>query len=261
MVSAYPRHDEASRNRGVPPGVSRSVCYVSAMTSRRLLPFAALLGAVLVLAAGCSENRPGDTRTVLPINAIAFNDSVAKGDTLFLKVQYVFHSTCERTARFEIQVVPGTSTYQVVPVAVHAAGDNCTGVNGSDVATLRVTDVGVGSRTFQVLGSNQTITANVIGGADSAFVRETGIAFRVLVEDATTGLPLPTALVTIRNVDDNSSVAEGTADTNGRFDFTAPCGADLPYVISAAGSGRSTNLVVHTPPARCGIPEFVVIRV
>lgn len=214
------------------------------------------------LTAGCSENRPADIRIVLPINAIAYNDSVGGGDTLYLKVQYTFSSTCEQRARFEIQVVPGTSIYQVVPVAVHAAGDPCTGVNGSDVATLRVTQLGNGTRTFQVLGSNQTITANVLGSTTPGFVKETGIAFRVLVEDATTGLPMPSALVTIRNVDDNSPVADGIADSNGRFDFTVPCGGtDLPYVISAAGASRSTNLIVHTPPARCGIPEFVVIRV
>ena len=237
---------------------------VRPMISGRLPKLAGLAASAMIAAgllAGCSENRPADIRTVLPINAIAYNDSVGGGDTLYLKVQYTFGSTCEQRARFEIQVVPGTSTYQVVPVAVHAASDPCTGVSGSDVATLRVTQLGNGPRTFQVLGSNQTITANMLGSTTPGFVKETGIAFRVLVEDATTGLAMPNALVTIRNVDDNSPVADGIADSNGRFDFTAPCGADLPYVISAAGASRSTNLIVHTPPARCGIPEFVVIRV
>jgi hypothetical protein len=232
------------------------------MTSRpirSLAALAAIVGAGLL--AGCSENRPGDIRTVLPINAIAFNDSVGQGDTLFLKVQYTYGTTCERTARFEIQAVAGTSTYQVVPVAVRDADAVCTGLNGTDVATLKVTDVGAGARTFQVLGSNQTITANVLGSADPNFVKETGIAFRVLVQDASTGLPIPNALVTIRDVIDNSPVADGVADANGRFDFTEPCGAPLEYVISAGALGRTTNLVVRTPPARCGTPEFVVIRV
>jgi hypothetical protein len=32
-------------------------------------------------------------------------------------------------------------------------------------------------------------------------------------------------------------------------------------VISASAGGRATNLVVRVPPARCRIPEAVVIRV
>ena len=38
--------------------------------------FLLLLALCLAVLAGCSEGRPGDVRTVLPINAIAYNDSV-----------------------------------------------------------------------------------------------------------------------------------------------------------------------------------------
>jgi hypothetical protein len=247
------------RNHGRGGGVSPVVCYVSDMT-RRL--FAVLALGLALAFAGCSENRPGDIRRVLPISAVAYNDSVAGGDTLYLKVQYAFTSTCEQHARFEIQAVAGTSTYQVVPVAVFQADDPCTGVNGTDIATLRVTDVGNGARTFQILGANQTITANVLGSTDPTFVKETGIAFRVLVQDAATGAAIPAALVTIRRLDDNFTLADGVADGSGRFDFTEPCpGAGIAYVVSAAASGHTTNMIVRTPPAQCGIPEFVVIRV
>lgn len=232
------------------------------MTSRSnpIARLAALAVAALVIA-GCSENRSGDLRKVLPINAVAYNDSVAQGDTLFLKVQYTYGTTCERTARFEIQAVAGTSEYNVVPVAVYRADQVCTGISGSDIATLRVTDVGSGPRTFHILGSNQVINANVIGSSDPNFVKETGIAFRIRVEDVSTGLPIPSALVTIRDLETNAPIADGSADANGRFDYTLPCGPNLSYVISAAASGRATNLIVRTPPARCGLPEFVVIRV
>lgn len=222
-----------------------------------------MCAALAVIAfAGCSENRPGDIRKVLPISAVAFNDSVAAGDTLYLKVQYAFTSSCEQVARFEIQAVSGTSTYQIVPVAVYPADKACTGINGTDVATLRVTDIGAGPRTFQVLGSNQTITANVLGSADPDFVKESGIAIRVLVQDQTTGVAVPGALVTIRRLADNFTLADGLANSSGRFDYIEPCtGSDLGYVVSVASAGRSTNLIVRVPPAKCGIPEFVVIRV
>ncbi len=227
------------------------------------LSLAALAALTLALAfAGCSENRPGDLRKVLPISAVAFNDSVGLGDTLFLKVQYAYTSTCEQTARFEVQAVGGTSTYQVVPVAVYAADQACTGINGTDIATLRVTQLGSGLRTFQILGANQTISVDVLASPDTGFVQDRGIALRVRVEDATTGNPIPSALVTIRRLADNFTLADGVADGSGHFDYRQDCtGSDLAYVVSAGASGRTTNLVVRVPPARCRIPEVVVIRV
>ena len=75
-------------------------------------------------------------------------------------MQYTYTSTCEKVAKFEITAVAGTSDYNVVPVAVYPADQACTGVNGTDVATLKVTDVGDGPRRFLINGSNQTIIAN-----------------------------------------------------------------------------------------------------
>jgi hypothetical protein len=221
----------------------------------------AALALILAVLAGCSEGRSGDVRTVLPINAIAFNDSVGGNDTLYLKVQYTYSSTCEKTAKFEIAAVAGTSDYNVTPVAVYPADQNCTGVNGTDVATLRVTDIGEGPRRFLINGANQTIIANVLGSASPIFVRETGIAFRIKVEDQA-GNTIPGALVQIRRLADNFTLADGAADGFGRFEYTEPCaGSDLEYVVSASANGRTTNLIVRVPPARCRIPEAVVIRV
>ena len=222
----------------------------------------ASLALVLATALGCSEGRPGDVRTVLPINAIAFNDSVGGNDTLYLKVQYSYTSTCEKVAKFEIAAVAGTSDYNVVPVAIYAADEACTGLNGTDVATLRVTDVGNGIRRFFIQGANQTIRADVLGSTDNIFVRESGIAFRVHVQDKDTGNAIPGALVQIRRLADNFTLADGAADGLGRFNYTEPCaGSDLEYVVSASANGRTTNLIVRVPPARCRIPEAVVIRV
>ena len=225
---------------------------------------AAILVLTIGLAAaasfGCSNNST-QVRKPLSINAIAFNDSVAGGDTLFLKVQYKFGTTCEQHARFEVNAVAGTSTYEIRPVAIYQTSDACTGVNGVDVATLRVTDVGNGPRTFAIIGANATLTADVIASTDPAFVKLPGIAFRVLVQDVTTGVAIPGAHVQIRNVIDGSTIDEGDADSNGRFTSIQACGPDLQYVVSVSASGRTENLIVRTPPARCGIPEAVVIRV
>jgi len=60
----------------------------------------ASLALVLAVLTGCSEGRPGDVRVALPINAIAFNDSVSGNDTLFIKVQYSYTSTCQKVAKF-----------------------------------------------------------------------------------------------------------------------------------------------------------------
>ena len=219
-----------------------------------------MLGALVL--AGCSEDSPVDQRTVLPINAIAFNDSVGDNDTLFLKVQYAFTTTCEKNAKFEISPIAGTPNYTVVPVAVYAADDVCTGVNGTDVATLRVTDLGDGPRQFVIAGANQSIIANVRGSDSPLFVRESGIAFRVVVQDRDTGFAIPGALVQVRRLVDNFTLADGAAGPDGRFEYIQPCdGTDLQYVVSASAGGRSTNLVVRVPPARCRIPEAVVIRV
>ena len=222
----------------------------------------AVLGALALAFAGCSDNTPPDTRVVLPINAIAYNDSVGSNDTLFIKVQYQFTTTCEKTATFEISVQPGTAIYDITPVAKYKADQVCTGTNGTDVATIRITDVGVGPRVFNVHGSNQTITANVLGGSSPIFVKDQGIAFRVLVQDQATGAAIPNASVQIRRLVDNFTLADGLADAQGRFDYREDCsGTDIQYVVSAGASGRNTNLVVRAPAARCGIPEFVVIRV
>ena len=228
--------------------------------TRRLPAVLAALAALVL--AGCSEDRPGDVHTVLPISAIAFNDSVGNNDTLFIKVQYAFTTTCEKTAKFEISPIAGTPNYTVVPVAVYQADEACTGVNGTDVATLRVTDLGDGPRQFVVAGANQSITANVEGSDSPIFVRESGIAFRVLVQDKDSGFAIPGAIVEIRRLVDSFVLAEGAAGLDGRFQYIQPCDdSDLQYVISASAGGRSTNLVVRVPPARCGIPEAVVIRV
>jgi hypothetical protein len=228
--------------------------------TRHFLAVLALVAAAVL--SGCSEGRPGDVRVVLPINAIAFNDSVAGNDTLFIKVQYTYSSTCEKIAKFEIAAVAGTSDYNVVPVAVYPADQACTGVNGTDVATLKVTDVGDGPRRFLINGANQTIIANVLGSTSPLFVKETGIAWRVKVEDKDTGVGIPGALVQIRRLADNFTLADGAADGFGRFEYTEPCaGSSLEYVVTASANARTTNLIVRTPPARCHLPEAVVIRV
>ncbi|MEP7027565.1 MAG: hypothetical protein ABI960_03120 [Candidatus Eisenbacteria bacterium] len=229
----------------------------------RLVSCAAAALLVALAFAGCSKSQSAQVRKVLSINAIAFNDSVAAGDTLFLKVQYTFGSSCEQVAHFEFTVVQGapTPTYQVVPVALYPASEACTGINGADVATLRVTDLGAGPRTFQVLGANGTLIANVIAGADTHFVADTGIAFRVLAQDVGTGAAVPGAHVQIRNLIDGSTLSEGDADGAGLYAYSQPCGADVQYVVSVSAAGRTANLVMRTPAARCRIPEFVVIRV
>lgn len=213
--------------------------------------------------AGCSKDQSAEVRKVLSVNAIAFNDSVAAGDTLFVKVQYTYSTACERTAHFEFAVVPGspTPTYQVTPVALYRSGDACTGVNGTDVATLRVTDLGSGPRTFQILGANGTLVANAVASADTHFVTDTGIALRVLVQEVSSGAIIPGAHVQIRDLIDGSTLSEGDADASGLYAFREPCGPELQYVVSVSASGRTANLVVRTPAARCRIPEFVVIRV
>jgi len=218
------------------------------------------LGAVLAGAGGCSKDHAENIRTVLAVNAVAFNDSVAGDDTLFLKVQYLYPTTCEQNAHFEVQALGG-SNYLVVPAANHRSDQACTGVNGVGVATLRVTDVGNGPRTFFIEGANDTLVAQVTASTDTGFVKDRGIVFRIHVLDAFTDQPVPTAHVQIRNADDNSTLADSLADSNGFFPFAEPCGPDLAYVVSVTGNGRTTNLVVRTPAARCRIPEAVVIHV
>lgn len=230
--------------------------------ARHALPlfFAAGLGLAGALAGGCSKDHTEVVRNVLDVNAVAFNDSVAGGDTLTLKVQYLFGTTCDQSAGFEVSSLGG-SNYLVVPVATHRSDQVCTGVNGVAVATLRVTDVGNGARTFFIEGTNDTLVAQVTGSTDTAFVKNQGIVFRIHVLDALTDQPVPGAHVQILNVDDNTTLADDVADGSGFYGFAEPCGPNLSYVVSVSSGGRTTNLIVRTPPARCDIPEAVVIHV
>jgi len=240
------------------------VCYVRRMASfarSALLPIACVLAAgLLVLGSGCSKDHAATVRDVLDINAVAFNDSVGGKDTLELKVQYAFGSSCDQEVHFEVAALGGPN-YLVVPVATHKADAPCTGVNGVGLATLRVTDVGNGPRTFMIEGANDTLVVNVVGSTDTAFVKNDDIVFRVQVQDVGTSAPVPGASVQIRNVDDNSTLADGFADAQGNFRFEMPCGPNLSYVVAVSANGRTSTLVVHTPPARCGIPEAVLIHV
>jgi hypothetical protein len=226
----------------------------------RLPVFLLALGLVLAVTGGCAKDQAANVRTVLDINAVAFNDSVAGSDTLFLKVQYLYPTTCEQNAHFEVQALGG-SNYLVVPAANHPADQACTGVNGVGIATLRVTDVGNGPRTFFIEGANDTLVAQVTASTDTGFVKNLGIVFRIQVLDAFNDQPVPAAHVQIRNADDNSTLADDLADGSGRYAFAEPCGPDLAYVVSVTGNGRTTNFVVRTPPARCRLPEAVVIHV
>jgi len=226
----------------------------------RLPVFLLALGLVLAATGGCSNNHAENIRTVLDVNAVAFNDSVAGGDTLFLKVQYLYPTTCEQNAHFEVQALGG-SNFLVVPAANHPSDQACTGVNGVGVATLRVLQVGTGTPTFFIEGANDTLVAHVTSSTDTGFVKNRGIVFRIQVLDAFSDLPVPAAHVTILNVDNNSTLADDLADLNGRYAFAEPCGPDLSYVVSVSGNGRTANLVVRMPPARCRLPEAVVIHV
>jgi len=230
-----------------------------------LLALLALPAMVLLLvAAGCGGSSNGsEVRKILPVTAIAFSDSVAAGDTLFVKVQYNYTTSCEKVAKFEFTVLTTTPTpiYQVTPVAVYNSTDPCTGVNGTDVAVLRVTTLGNGPRQFQVNGALGTLTADVLASSDTNFVTNTGIGFRVRVENASGGAVIPGAHVQIRDAIDGSTLSEGDADGAGIYVYDQACGPELQYVISVSTAGRTANLVVRSPGARCRKPEYVVIRV
>jgi hypothetical protein len=92
-------------------------------------------------------------------------------------------------------------------------------------------------------------------------VTNTGIGFRVRVEDATGGAVIPGAHVQVRNLIDGSTLSEGDADGAGLYAYDQACGPELQYVISVSAAGRTANLIVRSPGARCRLPEFVVIRV
>jgi len=239
---------------------------MNSILSRGRAALLALSAGVLLLAAatGCGGSDNGsEIRKILPVTAIAFNDSVAAGDTLFLKVQYNYTTTCEKAVKFEFTVLSTVPTpvYQVTPVAVYRSTDPCTGVNGTDVAVLRVTALGGGPRTFQVNGALGTLTADVIASSDPNFVTNTGFGLRVRVEDASGGAVIPGAHVQIRDAIDNSMLSEGDADGAGIYAYDQACGSELQYLVSVSVSGRTANLVVRSPGARCRMPEYVVIRV
>jgi hypothetical protein len=224
------------------------------------LRLAASLVLGLILAAGCGEDKT-ERRVALPVRGVAYNDTVGPSDTLFLKVQFDYTTDCERSASFEVQSV-ATNVYAVAPVARVRADQTCTALAGTDVALLKVLALSDTSRvniTFLVRGPNGTLTANVITGR--APVDTLAIRFSVQVEDKDTGARIPGALVEIRDVETNSILAQGAADTAGVFRYAHPCGLPLQYVVHATANARNATLIFRDPPARCRKPEVVVIRV
>jgi hypothetical protein len=145
--------------------------------------------------AGCSENRPGRRPGRCSRSAaIAFNDSVGDNDTLFIKVQYAFTTTCEKNAKFEIARSRARRTTTVDPVAVYAATRPAPASTAPTSPTLRVTDLGDGPRQFVVTGSNQSIDRERRGQQQRrCSCASPGIAFRSPVQDKDSGLGDPEA--------------------------------------------------------------------
>jgi len=258
----------------------------------------AALALVLLAAAGlagCSQE--GKTvQNTLPVSGIAYDvtaysettvvdDKVPPVDTfrttvtmdVRLKLETAYRNLCEARGGLELRQI-GTSlvpVYLVTPLARYTADEECNvGAAGDTLQTITIHPLIKSWYSFevppvfarmQVAGeSGPPIEFNIrqdlaTPGADSTL-------YDILVEDATTGLPIEGALVAVQQYGTPNILGEGTTSAAGRFSFSVAYGI-LPgapgdaYVVKVSYAGRITVLEVIDFPSLSRRREAIIVRV
>ncbi len=257
-----------------------------------------LAAAAAAVLAGCSE----EGRTIqngLPVPGIAYDvtayrettttadDRVAPIDTFTttafmdvrLKIQTVYRNGCEANAELELRLAgPDTQrVYIVTPVARYTADSECNvGTSGDTLRTINVRGLALQWRNTLTPADPVFVQMQVEGEGnppivfdiryDLATVGSDSTLYDIKVEDATTGLALDGALVTVQQYGTPNILGEGTTAGGGRFAFALPApgavGEDGErYVVKVSYAGRITLFRAIDFPSLNRRREAIVVRV
>lgn len=259
---------------------------------------ALVLSAVAAAAlAGCGEE--GKTvENALPVPGIAYdvtayrettvvNDFVAPVDTFTttgfmdvrVKVQTVYRNGCEARGGLELsEIGPTLLPIRVItPVARYTSDEECNiGVSGDTLQTITIR--GIAHQWTNSLVPVDPVFARmqVVGESgvpiefdirhDLATIGADSTTYDIKVEDATTGLAIDGALVTVQQYGTPNILGEGTTSGGGKFVFSVAYGpiagtSGDPYVVKVSYAGRITIFRAVEFPSLSKRREAIVVRV
>jgi hypothetical protein len=195
---------------------------------------------------------------------------------LVVKVQIGVRNGCdaEKSAlQLSLEGPSSSPLFVVTPVAIYHADDKCNvGANGDTVLTVVVNNIPVVNAGFQSFAVRGDIPVQIDFQADArtAAFHDSTTTYIVRVEDKDTGAPLTGAIVRVERFDTSELIGETTTDATGVATVVESLGAacssssdpplSTPYVVKVSYSGRTMNLRMKVAPARCGVPERLVVR-
>ena len=265
----------------------------------------ARLAALALLAAaglaGCSQE--GKTvQNALPVQGIAYdvteyttrNDTVYNSDQTIdyerskttvimdvrLKLQTVYRNLCEARGGLELRKVGPeiNPVYIVTPLARYTADEDCNvGASGDTLQTITIKDLRISAPLWYGVPDDTVLARMQVAGEaappiefdvrhDLATPEADSTIYDIKVEDATTGLPIDGALVTVQQNGTPNILGEGTTSGGGKFSFSVAYGI-IPgtpgdaYIVKVSYAGRITVFQAIEFPSLSKRREAIVVRV
>jgi hypothetical protein len=262
------------------------------------LVLAAAAFAAAVVLAGCSQE--GKTvQNALPVPGIAYDVTkyTARNDTIIvngvatdtfttvvmdvrLKVQTVYRNGCEARGGLELRLIGADTSrvYVVSPVARYTADEDCNvGASGDTLQTITLKDLTVVRKLTAGIPGDYVFARMQVEGADAppfefdirhdlATPGSDSTLYDIEVEDATSGLPIDGALVTVQQHGTPNNIGDGVTSGGGKFQFSVAYGvlAGTPgdsYIVKVSYAGRITLFRAIDFPSLSKRREAIVVRV
>ncbi len=199
-----------------------------------------------------------------------------------LKLQTVYRNLCEARGGLELRKVgPDSNTvYIVTPLARYTADEECNvGASGDTLQTITIRNLirsQSGLLSSSLPSSTVFLQMQVEGESappikfdiryDLATPGADSTIYDIKVEDATTGLPIDGALVTVQQNGTPNILGEGTTSGGGKFLFSVAYGI-IPgtpgdaYIVKVSYAGRITVFQAIEFPSLSKRREAIVVRV
>lgn len=266
--------------------------------SRVRLAALVLAAAAATVLAGCSEE--GRTiQNALPVPGIAYdvtsyttrNDTIKVNgvptDTLTtvvmdvrVKVQTVFHNGCEARGGLELRLEgPDTArVYVITPLVRYTADEECNvGMSGDTLQTITIKDLIITRKLTIGIPADAVFAQMNVTGSDGppisfdlrhdlATPSADSTLYDIKVEDATSGLALDGALVSVQEYGTPNILGEGMTSGGGKFLFSVAYGvlagtAGDSYIVKVSYAGRITLFRAIDFPSLSKRREAIVVRV
>ncbi len=220
---------------------------------------AVALAGLVLLAPACGD----DPQQVAPFNpsivAVTGPDSLPAGQPLDLKIHWFSTSTCEQLAEFRFYQ-SDDSTFTLVATGEFLLGVGCdTRPNSVNEASYRIDNPPAERFYVEVVGANERFKLRVEGGTVAAALERHHVSVRTVPP----GRPANGAVATfLGSAAETLGVAVTGAD--GTAEIVLPCapGGSRVYRVDVLGEfGRRVLLQYDASPARCGLPEVLLVNV